>query len=126
MKRLWIGVGLLLMMLVLGLCLTEFMENTHRAQSQALHRAAVLAADGDLAGAEALTGAARSRWERGWNTVAAFADHAPMDEIDARFSELKILARAHDASAYGASCAYLASLLEAMAKSHALSWWNLM
>lgn len=126
MKRLWIGAGILSVLLILGLFITEYMDGTHRAQAQELHRAAVLAAEGSLHDAELCTQRAREQWEAGHDTVAAFADHAPMDEIDARFAELRALARAGDESDYAAACAYLAVLIEAMGKAHTLSWWNLM
>ncbi len=126
MKRIWIGIGLLLAILVVGLWLGGFMENAHQPGARTLQQAAHFALEKNWNSAEAMAGQARQQWEKKWRVTAAVADHEPMDEIDALFAELEVYAQARNSSAYGAVCAHLASLLEAMGKSHRFSWWSMM
>ena len=126
MKRIWLGIGLLAGLLAMGLLVTEHMEDTHLAVSRELERASRLALAEDWTGAERAMGKARGLWEKKRHFTAAFADHEPMDGIDALFAELKIYAAARDGEAYGAGAANLARQLEALGSSHSLNWWNLL
>lgn len=126
MKRIWIGIGLLAALLAVGLWLGEFMEDAHQPGAKDLNRAAALALEEDWDTAEALAKRAGENWQKKWRVTASVADHEPMDEIDALFAELKIYARARDEAQFSATCAHLASLLDAMGESHGCYWWNMM
>ncbi|MBO5129288.1 MAG: DUF4363 family protein [Oscillospiraceae bacterium] len=126
MKRIWIGIGLLLGLLVAGILVAEVMEDVHMTASGQLEQAARLALAEDWTGAESLTRDARRSWEKKWCFTASFADHEPMDEIDAQFAELEVYAADREAMEYSAAAARLAQLLKSMGHSHTFSWWNLM
>lgn len=126
MKRIWIGIGLLAALLVLGLWVSDVMENSHQPGAEHLRRAAELAMEEEWGAAEALTRRAREKWKDAWRYSAALADHEPMDQVDGLFAELEVYAQARDATAYSGTCAHLAELLEAMGNAHGLTWWNLM
>ena len=126
MKRIWIGVGILAVLLVLGIWVAEVMENSHHPGARDLRRASELVLEEEWAAAEALTRRARSKWQGAWRFSAALADHEPMDQIDGLFAELKVYAAARDETAYGGTCAHLAELLEAMGHAHGFTWWNLL
>lgn len=126
MKRIWIGVGLLAVLLAGGLWIAGAMENAHEPGASDLRRASELALDGDWLKAEALVERARESWEEKWRITASFSDHEPMDTIDGVFAQLKIYARAQDTVSYAAACADLAEQLRSMSQAHALNWWNLM
>ena len=126
MKRGWFGLGLLVFLLLGGLLATLYMGRTHREISRELEQAAAHA----LAGywEEALEEArdAREDWEEGWHFSAAFADHEPMEEIDALFSQLEAYRATRDSVAFAAVCRQLARQVEAMGDAHSLNWWNLL
>lgn len=126
MKRIWIGIGLLIALLAAGLWVSESMEEAHLPGAKELRKASQLALEEQWPQAEALTKQARSKWEEKWHVTASFADHEPMDEIDALFAELKTYAAVRDEAAYSGTCAYLAELLEAMGHAQSFSWWNLL
>lgn len=126
MKRIWIGIGLLVFLLVAGIWVAEVMEDSHKPGAEDLRRASQLALEEDWPMAEALSKRARNKWEKKWRVTASTADHEPMDEIDGLFAELKVYARAKDEVAYSGTCAHLAELLEAMAQAHVFNWWNLL
>lgn len=124
MKRIWIGIGLLAVLLISGIWAAESMERSHLPGAKDLRRAAELVLEEDWSQAEALTGRAREKWEEKWRVTASIADHEPMDEIDGMFAELKTYASIRDEVAYSGTCAHLAELLEAMGHAHTFNWWN--
>ena len=126
MKGFFIGVAVLAILLVTGAVIAWGMDAIHQPIAQQLQQAeqAALAEDWDTALREAA--AARDAWDSGWRITAAFADHTPMDDIDGLFAELEIYAKAREKDHFAATCAHLAQLAEAMAKSHSPTWWNLL
>ena len=126
MKRGWIGAGLLLVMLAGGLLVTWRMDKCHTAISQSLDAAADSALAGDWDSAGTLAQRAKRDWETGWNFSAAFADHEPMEDIDALFSQLGVYGSSRDAVSFAAVCTQLARQVEAMGDAHGLTWWNLL
>ena len=126
MKRIWIGVVLLGVLLLGGIGTGEFMEQAHIPVARDVQQAGELVLQGQWELAQALVKRGQDRWEEKWPVTAAIADHEPMDEIDALFAQLKTYAAAKEEIAYSAACAHLASLLEAMSHSHSCNWWNLM
>lgn len=126
MKRMWIGTALLVLMLVSGILVTEYMEHSHQPGSRDLNRAASLALDGEWGQAEALTARALKNWQKTRKITASFVDHEPMEEIDGLFAEIEVYAAARDEISFSAACAYLAELTDALGESHSLTFWNLM
>ena len=126
MKRIWIGIVLLGVLLISGIGAGEFMEQAHDPVARDVRQAGDLALQGQWELAQALVKRGQDRWEEKWPVTAAIADHEPMDEIDALFAQLEVYAAAKDQITYTALCAHLASLLEAISQSHSLNWWNLM
>lgn len=124
MKRLWFGVGLLTVILVLGILLSGVMERSNKECSALLYRAAESVLTEDWENAGSLLSASREKWQKNWAVTASLADHQPMDEIDALFAELEIYRACQDAANFGGSSAHLASLLEAMSHSHKFTLWN--
>ena len=126
MRRFWIGVIVLGVLLVAGAVIAWGMDAVHQPIARQLQQAgtAAMAEDWDTALQDAA--AARERWKRCWRFTAAFADHTPMDEVDGLFAELDIYAQSREQEHFAATCAHLAKLAEAMAESHSATWWNLL
>ena len=126
MKRIWIGIVLLAVLLWAGFRTSDFMAQTHVPIVQDVRRAGDLALEEQWGTAQAFAKRGRDRWEKKRPVTAAIADHEPMDEIDALFAQLDTYAKVEDEIYYCALCVHLASLLEAVSQSHSLTWWNLM
>ena len=126
MKRIWIGIILLTALLGTGFWMSNFMVQSHNPVAQDIRQAGNLALEEQWGAAQAYAKRGKDRWETKWPVTAAFADHEPMDEIDALFARLDAYAEAEEEVAYSALCAHLASLLEAVSQSHSMKWWNLM
>lgn len=125
MKRSWIGAGLLLVLLAAGLLVTWAMAEIHDPIARDLITAGEYALSGDWAQAEALSQKAAENWEKHALFRACFADHTPMEEIDACFAELKVYGRMKEETAFAAACGEIAGKAKAMGDAHGLIWENL-
>lgn len=126
MKRCWIGLGLLLVLLAGGLLVAWYMGDCHREIGAELEKAARYARQENWEEASDAAEDAWEDWQEAWHFSAAFADHAPMEEIDAMFAQLDTYLTARDAVSFSALCAQLSRYLEAMGDAHALNWRNLL
>ena len=109
MKRLWVGIILLLILLAVTMAGTGAMNRIYAPMVEVLEA-------GDLEAAEERYG----RWR---DLTAAFADHGPMEEMDALFARAEICG---DAQERKALCAELAQRAKAMSNAHSPTWWNLL
>ena len=125
MKRSWIGAGLLLVLLISGLLVTWCMAKIHDPIARDLTTAGEYALSGNWEQAEALSRKAAQTWEENEIFRACFADHSPMEEIDACFDQLKIYLRMKEETAFAASCGEIARKAEAMGEAHGLVWENI-
>lgn len=126
MKRSWIGLGLLFVLLAGALGTTVFMDRIHQPVASGLRQAAQEALLGQWDQADNLSRQALAQWEK-WNHFrACFSDHSPMEEIDAGLEEMKVYLSAREEVAFAASCGELARKVDAMGEAHGLLWWNLL
>lgn len=126
MKRLWLGLAILLILLMVGIGATVFMARFHNALSSDLEEAGEAVAEGDWTVALALAEQAEERWERGKRAAAAFADHEPLEQVDNVFAQIRLYGQMKLEADYGAACIHLAELVRALGESHSLFWWNLL
>ena len=126
MKRLWLGLAILLILLMVGIGATVFMARFHNALSSDLEEAGEAVAEGDWTVALAMAEQAEERWERGKRAAAAFADHEPLEQVDNVFAQIRLYGQMKLEADYGAACIHLAELVRALGESHSLFWWNLL
>ena len=118
MKRVWIGAGLLAVLVALGLLAGWAMEGWLTPGAGKLERAGDLALEGRWEEAEELVEEVEENWEdRRW-LVTALTDHEIIEGIDAALAELDAYGRTWDADAYNALCQVLARRIEAAGQAH--------
>ena len=118
MKRVWIGAGLLAVLLALGLLAGAAMERWLTPGAERLERAGALALEGRWEEAEELAEEVEEDWEdRRW-LVTALTDHEIIEGIDSALAELEAYGCARDAEAYDALCRVLARRIEAAGQAH--------
>ena len=110
MKRCWIGAGILVLILVLGLISGAYLGNFCREASGEL----TLAAEGKVS-AEGI----RDRWERHETLIAMLCDHSALASIR---EEFRVLDPAGED--FRETCLRLAAKLEALGRSQSVSWAN--
>lgn len=124
MKRSWMGAGLLVLLLAAGLAVTWRMTRIHDPIDVSLTAAGEAALAGDWEAAEFLCAGADRFWQETRVFRACFADHEPMEEVEAAFAQLKIFLRTQEATAFAAACGETAKKAKAMGEAHALAWEN--
>ena len=122
-RRFYLGLGILLVVLSLGLLIGWL---TDQAQAPAVALLEQAAQTEDLQTAVPLAQQAKALWQNRWRRIASVADHNPMDEIDSLFAEMEVYAQAKEQVHFAACCSQLASLLRAVSDAHALNWWNVL
>lgn len=125
MKRCWIGVGFLLVLLMAGLAMSWIMEKIHSPIEENLNRAAASAMQGDWENSTRYFQRARDDWEAWDHFRSGFADHTPLEEISAGFLETEVYCATREAVDFAAHCRQLARKAAAVGDAHGLGWWNL-
>lgn len=87
MKRCWLGAGILVLLLVLGLASAGYLARFGEKMSREIEQAALTAADPDSG--RQILGQVRRRWEKIRFALAVFSDHAPLQEADTLFALLE-------------------------------------
>lgn len=126
MKRSWIGLGMLLVLLAAALLTTWAMDELHDPIADDLEQAAEYALLEDWDNAFVFYNRAVGKWEKWEHFRACFADHTPIEEISAALAELQIYAIARENAAFAAACAETAEKVEAVGEAHGLVWWNVL
>lgn len=126
MKRSWIGLGLLVVLLAVSLLVTFAMTRIHEPIEEQLLQAAECAMLGDWKNADLFYEGAKARWKQWERFRSCVADHTPIEEIDAAFASLTLYCRAREDLAFAAACSALARQIAAVGEAHEPVWWNLL
>lgn len=125
MKRSWFGFFLLLVLLAASILVTWVMIRIHEPMEENLLRAADFALEEDWIRANQFFREAEARWTSWEHVRACFADHNPVEEIDAALAMLKVYCENREGLAFAAGCRELAGQAAAIGEAHELVWWNL-
>ena len=126
MKRLWIGIAFLALLLAGGFGINAGMDNLQKEISQQLDAACQTALAGDLEQAAVQANAAKEIWEQYRDLVAAVTDHEPMEEMDTLFAQLPIYYETDSPLNFAAVCSDLTLLMQAIGENQALKWWGVL
>lgn len=126
MGRFWLGFGILVLLLGVGIFIHFCADNTQTAIADDLDSAAALALNNDADAAFDLAQKAMTDWNKNWHNTASFADHAPMDEIDSLFAGLAVYQKTNALADFAAYCARISMLVRAIGESQTITWWNLL
>ena len=126
MKQLWIGLGLLALLLAGGLLLGDLMEEAARMPAEDLEKAAdcILEENWDLA--SALLIRAEKTWRGRKKVAAALNHHEVLDEIDVLFGRLMVFCAYRSRTDFATACAELSRKLADLSQAHRAGWWNLL
>ena len=126
MGRLWIGVGILFVMLAMAIGLLwgsrmffeEFADNLEQAEQLAL--------SGDWVSAGEKAEKSRAQWEKYKHLWSAFTDHEPVEQMQELFFWLEVYQNKQLEVDYATVCSSLVQLAEAIDESHSLKWWSVL
>lgn len=123
MKRIWIGIGFLVGLLVLGLAVMKNTDRQLETICQTLEQTAETQAWDEAVN---LAQKAQKEWQKKRKLMAALADHSDIDTIDALFARLEVYQRRKDETEHAAICAQLSKALHTLEENHRLTWYNLL
>lgn len=126
MKRSWIGLFLLIVLLAGSLIASHVMLTTHLESAEKLEQAAQFALDSNWTGAAFATAQARQQWERYDFLRSALSDHAPGEEIDACFAALQVYGASAEPVSFAALSMQTARMIRAIGDAHSLKFHNLL
>ena len=126
MKRFWLGIGILFVLVVLGVTATVGMHRICDPLTHQLEQAAQAAQAGQWEQALRLSGDARARWEHFRKLSASVTSHEPMEEADALFQMLEVFYQQRDQAHFAECCVHLASLTDAISESQSVYWWTVL
>jgi len=126
MKRSWIGLILLLILLAGGILSTWAMDEIHTPIEEQLNQAAECVLLGDWENGDLLFLQAQGDWKRSQHFRACFADHTPVEEADAEFAQLEVYRLTREDAAFAAGCRALARKTAAIGEAHEMVWWNVL
>jgi len=126
MKRSWFGFSLLMALLLAGVLTTRVMVKIHEPVEALLQQAAASALENDWEQAEASFRQAENGWNAWEHLRSCFADHNPVEEIDAAFETMRTFCTVRDSVAFAGGCRSLARQVAAVGEAHRLVWKNLL
>lgn len=125
-RRFYLGIGLLLMILILGIAICIAMKAIHEPSQQLLQQAAQASLSGDMEQAVPMALEAYGRWKKYRWFTASVADHSPMDDTENLFAEMLVFADAGETAHFSSCCLQLSNMTKAMYDAHSLTGWNLL
>ena len=126
MKRMWIGIGILFLLLAAGVGLLIASRSFFSALTDSLEQASIHATVEDWNRALKKEEESRQQWEKYRRFWAAFTDHEPVEEMQNLFSQLEVYAQEGMETDFAAICKHIAHLAEAMDEFHNLHWWSVL
>ncbi len=125
MKRCWIGLGLLLIVLAVGIGAALGMEQIHAPVAWKLEQAADYAMVGLWPEAERCSRQAREDWDRWSHIRGSLSDHGPVEDAESIFVQLPVFADEEDIH-FAALCRELARKVRAVGEAHSFNLRNIL
>ena len=126
MKRSWIGFLMLILLLLGSIWSSRIMVRLHEPIEEKLRQAAQFSMEGNWAQAAGCFREAEENWKQREHIRSCFADHNPVEEIDADFQLLKVCCAARETISFSGGCLQLARQVAAVGAAHEPVWWNLL
>lgn len=126
MKRVWIALGILLLVFAATLLHSQTIATLSFDLSALLEEAEANAEQGDWMGAKELTQTAREKWEGQANYLYFTLRHTETDAIYTGFCEVAEFIECQEAGEYSAANARLIANLELLAEAEQLSLKNIL
>ena len=123
MRRVWIGVGFLVVLLVLGVLVMQLMDRQLGKISDTLEQAAQVQ---NWEKAVELARKAKQEWQSKKKLITALTDHNAVDGVEELFARLEVCQRHQEAIEHSALCAQLSKAVHALEENHRLAWYNLL
>ena len=126
MLRLWIGIGILAILLAMGIGLLWGSGVFFEELSQDLQQAEDFALAGNWQAAGEKVEKSREKWEAYRPFWASFTDHEPVEQMQNLFAQLELYRTRQLEVEFAAVCRNLVHVAEAIDEAHGLRWWSVL
>ena len=126
MLRLWIGIGILAVLLAMGIGLLWGSSVFFEELSEDLQQAGDFALAGNWQAAGEKVEKSREKWEAYRPFWASFTDHEPVEQVQNLFSQLEVYRMRRLEVDFATVCRNLSHVAEAIDESHGLRWWSVL
>ena len=126
MLRLWIGIGILAVLLAMGIGLLWGSSVFFEELSEDLQQAGDFALAGNWQAAGEKVEKSREKWEAYRPFWASFTDHEPVEQMQNLFSQLELYRTRQLEVEFAAVCRNLVHVAEAIDEAHGLRWWSVL
>ena len=126
MSKLWIGIGLMILLLVGGIGILWGSHVFFGDFSQSVEEAGELALAGDWYGAARKVETSQKKWESYRHFWASFTDHEPVEQVQALFSQLELYQKQQLQTEFASACRALSHVVQAIEETHGLRWWSVL
>ena len=126
MRQVWIGVGILGLLLLGGIWIGEAQADDHGQQIRDLSHAADAAMEDNWTRAEAYLTRGKKEWEEKRGRSAVIYRQDTLEEIDGLFAQLGAQLACRNREGFCANCALLAQVLRNLPETHRFRWRSLL
>ena len=126
MNRLWIGIAILLLLMIVGIGFWWGSGTFFRQFSREINAAGEAALSENWAAAGEKAENCQKKWERYRYFWASLTDHAPVEQVQVLFSQLELYERQKLPTEFAACCRSLSREAEAIEETHGLAWWSVL
>ena len=126
MSRLWIGIGILAVLLILGIVFLFLSNDFYQDITADLEQAGQAARIENWQTAHQKLRESQEKWNRYRRFFASVTDHEPVEEVDSLFSQLELYEQYRLKAEFIAVCNSLSHLAEAIDEFHNLKWWSIL
>ena len=126
MNKLWLGIGLMVILLAGGIGLLWGSTVFFNDFSRNVEEAGELALVGDWSAATEKMVKTQRKWERYRRFWASFTDHEPMEQMQTLLSQIELYRKEQLEVEFASACRALSHVAEAIEESHSLRWWSVL
>ena len=126
MNKLWIGIGLLIFLLVLGIGLLWGSSVFFGDFSESMEEAGDMALAGNWFASGQKMEQTQKKWERYCHFWASFTDHEPVEQVQVLFAQLELYQKQQLQTEFASACRALSHVAQAIQETHGLKWWSVL
>lgn len=126
MKRMWIGVVLLAVMLATGVGMLLVSRDFYGEFSDSLDQAGEYALAENWVAAGNKLRESQRLWKQYRRFWAASTDHEPVEEVQRLFSQLEVYEKCRQGTEFAAICRSIVHRAEAIDEAQSLKWWSIL
>ena len=126
MNKLWIGIGLLALLLIVGIGILWGSSVFFGDFSESVEEAGEMALAGNWFASGQKMKSIQEKWEMYRYFWASFTDHEPVEQVQVLFAQLELYQKQQLQTEFASACRALSHVVQAIQETHGLKWWSVL